>query len=203
MTEQNQNISALVSICLFKSKAERSIHETYLCLFIESVEASDLRKNEPEGLWIPPTLLVLFIFILCDAAKRISFVRSSFGLLFNGTRYFAVEKLFGCVQSKAPERRFNGCLHQIRKTITKIHIKFIVAPFSRLSHDCNIFSLFCLFTLGILMFVLEMDFSDEMFSSLAIFPCHSVFVFSAMKIVLSNVSANFASSLIWRLKYSF
>lgn len=36
-----------------------------------------------------------------------------------------------CVHSKAPERRFNGCLHQIRKTITKIHIKFIVAPFVR------------------------------------------------------------------------
>lgn len=66
---------------------------------------------------------------------------------------------------KAPKRLFNGCLHQIRKTITEFHIKFI-APHSSshrsrrssrllFTRDCNIFLLFCLFTFGILMFAVS------------------------------------------------
>lgn len=60
-------------------------------------------------------------------------------------RYFVVDAMAGkgkmCVDvfdSKAPERRFNGCLHQIRKTITKIHIKFIVSALV-VPRDGNIF----------------------------------------------------------------
>jgi hypothetical protein len=80
-----------------------------------------------------------------------------------------------CSLQKAPER-FNGCLQQIRKTITKIHIKFIVVS---LSLTTAIFFLRyfvrSVYVQDILMFALYrqcdlMDFSDEMFfSNFAIF----------------------------------
>lgn len=47
------------------------------------------------------------------------------------------EKKYSAAQSgahfKAPKRLFNGCLHQIRKTITEFHIKFIASHSSSTS----------------------------------------------------------------------
>lgn len=65
---------------------------------------------------------------------------------------------------KAPKRLFNGCLHQIRKTITEFHIKFIAAHSSFAS-----FSLYVNATrLGRLNFGLLFNFVT------AIFFCYSV-----------------------------
>jgi hypothetical protein len=131
---------------------------------------------------VSPTLFD-YLFSFCDTAKRFSFFSSSSSSVVvswhDDTLCTPSQREKLCLNvfpfQKAPERRFNGCLHQIRKTITKIHIKFIVVSLSlslisRLQYFCAI-----LFTFGILMFALYrrcdlMDFCDEMFfSNFAIF----------------------------------